>query len=307
MKFSIIIPVGPKRDAKILKNLKELDYDKKKYEIIVEKGNNASENRNKAIKNAQGEIIAIVDDDALVDKNWLITAEKFFMDYPEIDIVGGPQLTPKNDSIFGKFTGYALSSFWGGASIRDRYKKAKLNLNADERDLTSANTFCKKEIFKNTKFNPELWPGEDPAFFNECIEKGIRLAYSPDIIIYHKRRGNLLSLSKQIFNYGYVRPKIKKIEKTQKTSVLFIIPSIFLLYLVFVSFLYIINKLFIVPLYIYLAITFFVSIAGAVKIKNIWGILLTPIIFITIHLTYGAGYLLGFIKQKYQKHGKAIG
>jgi GT2 family glycosyltransferase len=298
IKFSIIVPIAPERKAEILKSLNELDYNKDEYEIIVEKGTNASENRNKGIKKAQGEIIAFIDDDALLDKNWLKIAEKFFMDYPDIDIVGGPQLTPENDSIFGKCTGYALSSFLGGAIIRDRYKKSKINLAADERDLTSANMFCKKKIFENTLFNPEFWPGEDPTFFNECIETGLKLVYSPDIIIYHKRRGTLNRLAKQIFNYGYVRPKIKKIKKTEKASILFAIPSIFLLYIILFPMLYNINKFLIIPLYIYLILVLFLSIVGAIKEKNIFGILLIPIIFITIHLSYGLGYLLSYSTKK---------
>lgn len=297
IKFSVIIPVAPDRGAEALKSLNELDYNKEEYEVIVEKGTNTSENRNNGVKNAQGEIIAFVDDDAFVDRNWLKMAEKFFADYPDIDIVGGPQLTPENDSVFGKWTGYALSCFFGGAIIRERYKKAKLNLNADEKYMTSANMFCKKEIFKNAKFNPEFWPGEDPTFFNECIENGLKLAYSPDIIIYHKRRENLVKLAKQIFNYGSVRPRIKKIEKTKKSSILFVIPSVFLLYLIFLPILYVISNFFIIPLYAYLIIILFFSVAGTIQGKNFGGILLMPIIFITIHLSYGTGYIIGIMRK----------
>src|SRR3989344_9005028 len=131
-KFSIVIAVAPYRNAEVFNSLKNLDYDKKKYEIIVKHGYNASENRNYGVKKARGEIIYLLDDDAIVDKNILKNAEEFFNKY-KADIVGGPQLTPKDDNFFAKIFGTAIESFWGSYKMASRYKKGKLNLNADER------------------------------------------------------------------------------------------------------------------------------------------------------------------------------
>ena len=77
-KFSIVIALAPYRSAEVLKSLKNVKYDKKKYEIIIKKGLNPSENRNYGIKKAKGEIIYFLDDDAIVDKNILKNAEEFF-------------------------------------------------------------------------------------------------------------------------------------------------------------------------------------------------------------------------------------
>ena len=42
MRFSLIIPVAPYRNAEILNSVKELDYPKRDFEVLVEKGVGAS-------------------------------------------------------------------------------------------------------------------------------------------------------------------------------------------------------------------------------------------------------------------------
>ena len=58
-------------------------------------------------------------------------------------------------------------------------------------------------------FNTKLWPGEDPEFFSRAKENGFKIAYSPDLIIYHRRRNDLSSLLNQHYKYGNVRLKKK--------------------------------------------------------------------------------------------------
>ncbi|MCX8082121.1 MAG: glycosyltransferase, partial [bacterium] len=251
IKFSVVVAVAPERNPEVIQYLKNQDYPEDRYEIIVKKGANTSQNRNDGVKESKGKYIAFVDDDAIVEKDWLKKAEEFFEKYPEIDLVGGPQLTPMDDTPFGYASGVVLSSILGGASIRNRYRKGKLNLNSDERELSSANIFCKKSVFEDIEFNPAFWPGEDPVFFNELIRKEKKLAYCPELYIYHRRRSTPRSLFIQVFRYGYVRPKIKNVKKTGIYSYLFIIPSLFVLYLVLLPFLSIVNIFFLIPASIY--------------------------------------------------------
>src|SRR3989338_1007455 len=206
-KFSLVIALAPERKIEVLDSLKEMDYDPKKYEVIVEVGKNPSENRNRGIQKAKGEIIAFIDDDARVNKDLLKNAEEFFNQHPEIDVVGGPQLTPKDDSFFAKATGCALSSFFGTYTMSNRYRLGELSLNADETSLTSANFFVRRKVFKKIGgFNPLLFPGEDPELITRMKQNGIKVAYSPSIIIYHRRRKdkqekNRISISYSLFVY----------------------------------------------------------------------------------------------------------
>ncbi|MEK6820450.1 MAG: glycosyltransferase, partial [Nanoarchaeota archaeon] len=239
MRFSLVIPLAPERGAEILNSIKEIDYPRREFQVIVVKGKSPSENRNKGVDKAKGEIIGFLDDDAVVDKNLLKEAEKFFSAH-DADIVGGPQLTPEDEKGFAKFSGYALSSGFGAWKLAGRYSKNKLNLNADEKELASVSLFCKKKVFEKVKFNPDLFPGEDMDFIDRAKKIGFKVAYSPDLIVYHRRRNNVKGLMKQIFNYGKVRPEKESFFSTIKNP-FFLAPSVFSLYLLILVFSAVLN------------------------------------------------------------------
>jgi len=188
MKFSLVIPVAPEREAPVIDSLRKVNYPKSDFHVIISRGKNPSENRNKGSEKARGEIIGFFDDDAIVDEEILNNVERFFEKHPEIDIVGGPQLTPLDDIGFARVSGYALNSKFGAWKVSSRYGSDKENLNVDETALTSANLFVRKNVMESVKFNPKLFPGEDPNFITDAKREGFRVAYFPKIIIYHKRR-----------------------------------------------------------------------------------------------------------------------
>lgn len=302
MKFSIVIAVAPKRSAEVISSLKNVCYPKNKYEVIIEVGKNPSENRNKGAKNAKGEIIGFIDDDAMIDKEILKKAEEFFEKYRKIDIVGGPQLTPIDDKGFARISGYALSSIFGVWKISNRYSGKKLNLEADETMLTSANMFCRKKVFKKIKFNPQLFPGEDPDFISQAIKKSMKVAYSPEIKVYHRRRASFFGFAKQIYNYGKTRPKKESIIETLKMP-FFIIPSIFLLYMSLLIILALFNKLnfiILLPILAYIVLDIIFTVANALINQDILSILILPLIYPLIHLSYGLGFLVTTIKKLFK-------
>lgn len=301
MKFSLIIPVAPYRNAEILNSLGKLDFPKKKFEIIIERGTNPSDNRNRGAEKSRGEIFVFLDDDAVAHIDLLKNAEKFFKEHPEIDIVGGPQLTPLDEEGFAKISGYALCSKFGGWNASNRYGKKKLNLNADDTYLTSAIMFCKREVLDRVKFDPALFPGEDSKFVTEAKNLGFKIAYNPDLIIYHRRRPTLKALIKQIFNYGRVGPLREKFSETIKRP-FFIIPSLFLIYILFLPTIFFIDNLFwkvvfLSPLGLYFFLDLIFSIYESGKNKDPRGILALPFIFPIIHLSYGAGWIYSWAKK----------
>lgn len=297
-KITAIIPLAPNKNPEILESAEKL---KNNLKIIIEEGTNTSKNRNLGIKKARTDLIAFLDAHTILPENWPEEVEKFFINYPEIDIVGGPQLTSKEEPLFVRTSGYALSSIFGSANLQSRYKPKRINLNADERHLTSANLICKRAIFKKIKFDESIYPGEDPKFISDALKAGFRIAYSPNIFVYHKRRANFKSLIKQIFSYGRTRPKKEPLLETLK-SPFFLIPSIFLIYLSFLPTLLAINILTLTPLIIYLALNIYFSIYQSISNKNFKALFPLPFIYLAIHLSYGAGFIYGLIKNEISKN-----
>ncbi|MBI2630419.1 glycosyltransferase [Candidatus Pacearchaeota archaeon] len=331
MKFSLVIPLAPERNAEIIGSIKKLDYPKQEFQVIVVKGRNPSDNRNKGAGMARGEYICFLDDDAIVDSQLLKNAEAFFERYPHIDIVGGPQLTPKDDKRFAKISGYALSSKFGAWEMAKRYSRQRLDLNADEKDLTSAILFCRKKVMNSVKFDSSLFPGEDPKFIEDSKKAGFKVAYSPELIIYHRRRANVKGMLKQMFNYGKVRPAKESFLNTLSKP-FFLIPSIFSVYLIFILAFIIYNPnisfnliksitgnitgfsisrdylaILFVPLILYIIIALIFSAKDAVKNRNLTAFFLLPFVYLGIHTSYGFGMIYGYVKKFSGKRaGKSI-
>jgi len=296
VKFSLVIPVAPTRGAEILESIKELDYPKKYFEVIVEKGLNPSENRNRGAKKSKGEFIIFLDDDAFIDKNYLINVENFLKKYPKTDIVGGPQLTPEYDGNFAKISGIALTSNFGAFKVNKRYQEGKINFDVDETALTSANMLVKKTSFEKIDgFNLELFPGEDPEFIQRAKKMKFKIAYNPEMKVFHKRRPSYDLFCKQFFKYGLVRPKVNKILRQSK--IIFLIPMFFSIYILFLPTAFLFSKFIIFPLvfYIFLAILF--SAIDSYKEKKILYFFLLPFLYFSIHLSYGIGMIIGYIRQ----------
>ena len=291
MKISIVIATAPDRNAEVLESLKKVDYGRERDEVIVVKGLNPSENRNNSVKKAKGEIIGFIDDDAFVDKNILKNAELFFERHKEISLIGGPQLTPKEDRTFARVSGYALESYFGTSSMSKRYRIGKLDLNADENSLTSANCFVRKDVFKKINgFNVNLYPGEDPEFFARAKKNGFRTAYVPNVIIYHKRRATLKKFVEQFFKYGYFRLKKEKFMGT-RPGLLFFMPSFFIIYLLLLPILAMASSIFLAPLMIYALAHLLVSLHIGIRKLDLLALILLPFIFLLLHLSYGFGMI----------------
>ena|SRR3989344_286514 len=297
MRFSLVIPLAPERQIKILDSIKGANLQEGEYEVIVEVGKNPSVNRNRGIEKAKGEIIGFLDDDADVRSDILGQVDLFFREHPTHHIVGGPQLTTKNESFFGKYSGYALSSFFGTMSMSSRYKQTPLNLNADESHLTSANLWVRREVFDKIEgFNPALFPGEDPEFLARAKRNNFKIASSPDIIIYHKRRDNPKDFFKQLFTYGKTRLKKENVGNT-KPSPIFFAPALFVIYIILMLPLSLLSAFFLLPFFLYIVLALAFSVGIGIKNKDPLAILLVPFMFFLLHIAYGVGMGSYFLRR----------
>ncbi|MBS3083583.1 glycosyltransferase [Candidatus Pacearchaeota archaeon] len=292
-RITLVIPVGPARSFEVEESLQKLH---KRIEIFVELGENPSLNRNKGIKSAHTEFVAFANSHCTIPAEWVDAVERFFDAHPEIDIVGGPQLTHRRESSFARASGYALSSLFGGADLRSRYSRMPSILKANEKHLTSANLICRKKVFKKVMFDEKLWPGEDPKFISDAITAGFKVAYESSIYVYHKRRESFKDLSYQMFSYGAVRNKKEPLKSTI-IKPMFLIPSTFVLYLLFLPLLSILNIYFVLPLMVYVALNLLFSFYESIRNKDIGTLHLLPAVLFTIHISYGVGFIYGKISR----------
>lgn len=291
--LTVIVPVGPNRKLHALESLKAQEEP---VVVLVEQGTNTSKNRNQGAFKAETELIAFIDAHTILPSNWSKKLIDFFLENPQVDIVGGPQLTPSNESYFGKVSGYALSSLFGAAEVSTRYKPKEFTLNADEMSLTSANLACRKKVFEKIQFNEDIYPGEDPKFIEDAKNENLSVAYNPQMIAYHKRRDNIKDLAVQIFKYGLMRPRKEKLTQTIKKPS-FLVPSVFLIYLSLFSILSLLHPIFLFPLLLYVFLSLSFSLVEGLKSRDFIAFSILPFLFFTIHVSYGLGFLYGTISK----------
>lgn len=295
----------------------------KKYHNIkyVADKSRPSAARNLGIKLAGGETVIFFDNDSVAQQNYLKTLFKFLADHPEIDIVGGPQTNSAEGSFFARAGGATLTSFFGTFTMSSRYKKTKLNLDADEFSLTTANVAIRKKVFDNSNshrktssrdgksqgeifhkiapFNTNIYPGEDPELFARAKNNGFRIAFNPEIAVMHGRRPTLKAFCKMFFVYG--RTRVIKEQATPTPfpkSLLFALPSLFLISLFALPLLGYFTKLFLLPFAAYILAAVGFSLEAAIYNRIPLALPVLPFLFFCVHVCYGAGYLVGLTKKK---------
>lgn len=259
-----------------------------------------STQRNTGIEHAKANIIVFFDDDSYAEPAHLKKGLEFLQDHPDYDIIGGPQVDSPEDKFFAKAAGAAMSSLFGSFIIAKRYKKMKQTLDADEFYLTSANVFIRKKVFdKIGSFDETLYPGEDPEFFARAKKNSIKMAFDPALAVQHSRRPNLKAFCKQHFKYGQTRVLKEKITKTPfPQNLMFITPPLFLIYILLLPVLSQINKILLWPAILYVALAIIFAFPAALYKKIPFAILLIPLLFFSMHVSYGAGFLYSLIKTK---------
>lgn len=303
-KFSIIIALAPDREIVVLESLEKMNFLKEAYEVIIETGGNPSINRNRGIEKAKGQILAFVDDDCIIERNWLKNAKEFLDSHKDVDIVGGPQLTPVSDKTFARLSGYVFSSSFGAYKMSSRYRCGRINLHADEWNLTSANFFVKKNLFgKISSFDIRLFPNEETEFLHRAKDAGYRIAYCPDIVVYHKRRDNFSAFLKQILGYGKGRARQDMITHSLP-KLWVVISSFFIIYLFLLPFIFLLTPFFILPFLIYWGIS--IAAAGYISVRNkdVLVMVSYPILCFLNHCAYPLGYVYERIRIIFSKHLK---
>jgi len=321
-KVSIIIPVIAINDyiRESVPKMLELDWpdfeiiifpdepdDQNKWpktRIIASGKVGPAEKRDLALKYAEGEILAFLDDDAYPKPDWLKISIKHF-DNPKVAAVGGPAITPEGDGVLQKVSGAVFESYVGGAGARNRYLSIGNVKEVD--DWPTVNLLVRRDVFEKVGgFDNTYWPGEDTKLCLDIIHAGYKIIYEPKAIVYHHRRGDLLKHFKQIGNYGLHRGHFAKIYPETSRKPFYFVPTLLDLYLTFLiasssllSTFYFL--LFSLPLIAYCLLL----IADAIIISWRWknplvGLLTIPIVFLT-HVWYGIKFVQGLATQKLER------
>lgn len=254
---------------------------------------------NIAIDNARGDIILRVDAHTMIPADFVSKNVKCIQSGE--DITGGPRPNIAEEDTPWKHTLLLAESSMFGSSIapfRKGHHKAYVK--------SVFHGAYRKEVFEKAgRFNENLGRTEDNEMHYRIRKAGYKICYNPEIISYQHIRSTWTGMLKQKYKNGYwigltlgVCP--------QCFSIYHFIPLCFILGILLTLALAACgHEIFILLLsLIYVVSNIVMSIFAVIGQKKYIQYFLLPVIFFSLHISYGVGTLVGILKMPFWKSNK---
>ncbi len=251
-----------------------------------------SAKRNLGFRAANGKILALVDSDAFPREDWLENALAYFKD-EGVGAVGGPNLTPPNDSRLQKLGGELLASWVVAGPHSVKYRVGQPHACAD---MPSCNLVLRKELLEKIGgFDEAMLTGEDAKACHQINSLGRKVLYAPDVIVYHHRRALFAPHLRQMLNYGRDRGILLRTGNSAGYHLVSFAPSGLVVYSLAslpVAFLWGPHPV-LWPLSLYLGI-----MAGWALSKSPLNAVHLLLGGVLTHFAFGIGFIKGFLQPK---------
>ena len=175
---------------------------------LFEKRQGKSYALNLGIEKAEGNVLAFIDDDILLDENWLLNVWKCFKNN-NCDAVGGrvlpiyPEKTPK-------WVEENIRILQGPIALYDYGESVKIYDNREMPPFVGANMAIRRNCFKEiglfrTDLGPGLVNGEDSELFTRLIRHNKICYYCGEALVWHKmdiKSVSLFFIARWYVEYG---------------------------------------------------------------------------------------------------------
>ena len=257
----------------------------KKYsvKIIYEDFGTVGGAREIGVENASNAYIAFTDADCIPDVDWLKNLLEEFGD----NVIGVGGCTKNiGDGLWEVTISNVLDTFLGSAmSVQDRCHKKRHSV----KSISGCNSIYRRsDIIKVGGFKTDYYINEDTDLNQRLLKFG-KIVYTPDAIVFHDQKRNLLQFIRRMILFGYGRGKHKLWDFQ-------VIPPFLALIVFFSAFFWF--EFFIVMLLLYFGIVIFFSVIIFTKTKKLMLLFTTPIVFCIEHISYTFGFFKGLFSSK---------
>lgn len=231
-RVTIIVPTKPgQAEIKSVQAAGRLDYPREKLEVLVARGRQPSIQRNRALREAGGDIVYFLDDDSQPAPDALRRAVAHFRD-PQVQMVGGPNLCPPDAPFLEQIFAVVLASWISFGPSRARYARVGAVRPSGEKELILCNLLARREAMIDAGgFDEALYPNEENALMDELQKRGGRLIYDPDLIAHRRPRPTLRAFCRMLMTYGRGRAEQFRLHPSAGSLMNFV-PPLFVLYVI---------------------------------------------------------------------------
>ena len=227
-----IMVAGLITDAFVRKAIQDLSvqYPNIRYLEVSFLRGDSSEKKNAGWRAAKCDLVAFIDDDVVVARNWPNKIRAPFQ-RPDVGLVSGPGLVPDDIALMARLAGNALASKAAGY-VAGRYLAGNQAMREMRwSGLIGCNMAYRRSVLERLGgFDPAFWPGEEMIAAFRATRLGHKLIFQPDAILYHYPRSSFLRFCRQIYGYGATR--IRLIRAGVDVEPMTIIPALWVLALV---------------------------------------------------------------------------
>lgn len=257
----------------------------KKYpvKIIYEDFGTVGGAREIGVENASNAYIAFTDADCIPDVDWL----KHLLEEFDDNVIGVGGCTKNiGDGLWEVSISNVLDTFLGSAmSVQDRCHKKHHSV----KSISGCNSIYRRsDIIKVGGFKTDYYINEDTDLNQRLLKFG-KIVYTPDAIVFHDQKRNLLQFIRRMILFGYGRGKHKLWDFQ-------VIPPFLALIVFFSAFFWF--EFFLVMLLLYFGIVILFSVIIFTKTKNLMLLFTTPIVFCIEHISYTFGFFNGLFSSK---------
>ena len=186
-----------------------------------------AEKRNIGIREAKGEVVAFIDDDAYPDARWLEYAISYFGD-ADVGAVGGPGVTPPGDGYMAQLGGRVYDNPLVSGNYRYRYRAGGVRRDVD--DYPSCNLFVRTSLLREIGgYRTDFWPGEDTLLCKDIVDRGRRIVYDPWVVVHHHRRALFAPHLRQLGRYAFHRGYFVRRFPSNSAHASYFVPTLFVL------------------------------------------------------------------------------
>jgi succinoglycan biosynthesis protein ExoA len=243
---------------------------------------------NRALEKATGRIIVMLGGHVEIAPDYISACVKLLED-PSVECVGG-RIENIATGRTSQAIALAMGSLFGVGNAAFRTQPEHLM----ETDTAVFGAYQARVFSEIGMLDEEMIRNQDDEFNYRLRKNGGRILFSPDIRSRYYSRGDFLSLWKQYYNYGFYKVRVFQKHPRQMSYRQFV-PPVFVLSLVGSLVLALIPGYWpyslIVP-GLYLLVNLSVSVAIASR-KGWRYLILLPVAFGILHLSYGTGFLSG--------------
>jgi GT2 family glycosyltransferase len=249
---------------------------------------------NAAIKASKGDVIVRFDAHAVFPTHYVSTLVGALEEFRADNVGGVLKTLPANESSEARSIALAMASKFGvgNAAFRTGVKIPK------ETDTVPFGCF-RRSVFKDLGlFDTDLIRNQDDEFNARMIQAGKKIVLLPELQIEYFARPSFKKMRQMYFQYGFFKPLVN-LKLRHPATIRQFVPPFFVLGLLVLPLVLFFRPLFILWLSAYLVYVL-MNLGQSFKISRSENDLaLGPFLFLAflfIHLSYGWGYLKGFIK-----------